>query len=605
MVPEIIANESIKLVFKWGANQLKKFGVKLESTEKDIEGALNHHIRSVKNWSSEITFKDSKTAKNIQSVYIELDLLLYPRRIRVSGEEVIGYVSLTELLKTEKNHIAILGQPGAGKTTSMKYVCQSIIYDENFFPDKFRYPILIKLREFNNPIDTSQTAGIIIEYLFNTLGLKINIPENKEVGIVNHLKEKLVCELLEKTNALLIVEGLDELAIKKYKSIVIEEVKRIANQLESAKMIITSRTADYTYSIENIAEYEFCPLNDAQVKQFSLKWLGSDVDSSRFLTDIKRSPFVDTTIRPLTIAHLCAIYERVGKIPEKPKTVYKKIINLLLEEWDEQRSIIRSSKYGSFETDRKFEFLSALAYHLTADSLSTIFDKQMLSNIYRNIHKDFDLELKEVNSVIQEIESHTGLFVQCGYELYEFAHKSLQEYLTAEYIVKLPVIPDYGTLIALLPNEMAIAIAISSNPSAYFTEVIFNRLKKKVALPFVKSFINRLLLEKPDFNNDESIGIAALILYTKYLDAYIIEDRRSQLSLFAIDDLVDSFEAFIKDIFKRNSSTILLQKYSHQSEHDVLDSNGMKIITLQLQAHYRHPKLPRYLLCRESFLTEQ
>ena len=46
-----------------------------------------------------------------------------------------------------------------------------------------------------------------------------------------------------------------------------------------------------------------------------------------------------------------------------------------------------------------------------------------------------------IASVIAELESHTGLFIQSGFDQFEFAHKSLQEFLTAEYLVKLPSIP--------------------------------------------------------------------------------------------------------------------------------------------------------------------
>ncbi len=45
-----------------------------------------------------------------------------------------------------------------------------------------------------------------------------------------------------------------------------------------------------------------------------------------FTEQIKKSPFADTAIRPLTIAHLCAIFERAGRIPDKPKTFYRKIV---------------------------------------------------------------------------------------------------------------------------------------------------------------------------------------------------------------------------------------------------------------------------------------
>ena len=47
--------------------------------------------------------------------------------------------------------------------------------------------------------------------------------------------------------------------------------------------------------------------------------------------------------------------------------------NLLIA--DEQKNVKRLSKYSGFETDRKFEFLSNLAYVLTISSSNVIFSK--------------------------------------------------------------------------------------------------------------------------------------------------------------------------------------------------------------------------------------
>ena len=67
-----------------------------------------------------------------------------------------------------------------------------------------------------------------------------------------------------------------------------------------------------------------------------------------FLYKVKHSPFADTSIKPLNLAHLCAIYNRIGNVPEQPKTIYRKVVNLLIEEWDEQRLIIRKTAFEGF-----------------------------------------------------------------------------------------------------------------------------------------------------------------------------------------------------------------------------------------------------------------
>ena len=452
---------------------------------------------------------------------------------------------------------------------------------------------------------------IIFEYLFHTLGLKINMEGQKDEEIIA-TKNNLVLNLIDKLKVLIIIDGFDELNYKKHREIVIKEIQELANYMENSKLIVTSRTSDFNYSIENIHVYELCSLDENQIELFAEKWLGDKSKANDFIVAVRHSPFSDTTIRPLTIAHLCAIYERIGKIPEKPKTVYKKVINLLLEEWDEQRNVKRISKYASFEIDRKFEFLSIIAYYLSVKSKKSSFTKETLINAYLQIYENFDLEKQECSNVVQEIETHTGLFIQSGFDLYEFAHKSLQEYLTAEYIVKLPFLPDERHILQSLPNELAIAVSISSNPSNYLTELVQNRfLKNKFSLTFFQTFVTRLLLEKPDFNKNEKVGIAALLLYSLYLNPFEAIDSR-QLTLFVIDDMVTEFEMLIDEIFKRNTKKFLEVLYEKNSVSESI--NGTKILTLKkIKGGFKHNKsfemsikdydnLPEFLNCRESFL---
>lgn len=603
MLPEILIKEIGGLIFKTIGVQLNKFDSKSGSKEVDIIDSLNQHITSVKNWSSEINFKDLQKSKKTYSVYIPLNLYITPIRLRFDLDEKLIQVPILDIFKNTDSHVVILGQPGAGKTTSMKYICQSIFFNENFYPEKFSLPILVRLREFNAPVNENFSAGIIYEFLFNLFGVKIkkNDQEDKYKN-VNRIKENLVNEILNNNNFILIIDGFDELSTKKNRGIVIGELTNLANQIESSKIVITSRTADFNFSSENLSTFEICSLNKDQIKEFSLKWLDSKERGDDFVFAVERSPFNDTTIRPLTIAHLCAIYERNNKIPDKPKTVYKKIINLLLEEWDEQRNLQRLSNYGNFEIDRKFEFLSALSFHLTVSTNKTYFSLEDMENAYSSIHEDFDLSLKDMKTVLNEIESHSGLFLQSGFENYEFAHKSLQEYLTAEYIVRLPYIPNKRNLTERLPNEFAIAIAISSRPSDYFISFISNNFKTvKDVVRFVQLFINRLILEKPEFNSNHSVSLVSLILYSAYLEVYMKDTN--QLSLFIMDNFASEFEVFINSITKRNTFDLIFNNYKEISR--LPSSDGNIIITYQVNQAgllVNGIQLPFLLRCRKSFL---
>lgn len=594
-----------KLIIDVYKDKLKGKKKTFEANLDEISYSLIRHIKYVKNWSSQVSFRDVKTAKLTNKIFVELDLFIYQRSIRYAADEKIKSIPIKSIFEYSPHHIVLLGQPGAGKTTSMKYFCQQIFFDEEFAQDLFDIPILIRLRDFNTFKPKEDTAGVLIEYLFNLLGLQMDYSNQSNESIIK-TKERIVLGVLDKLKALIIIDGFDELGVKTTRNTLVSEIARLASYLESSRLIVTSRTGDYSYDFENISVYELCPLNEEQITIFAEKWLENEFQALDFVEAVLSSPFSDTAIRPLTIAHLCAIFERVGRIPEFPKAVYRKTINLLLEEWDEQRNIKRISNYSSFEADRKLDFLVRLSYFLTTRTSNTVFTHNQMVEACEEINPDFDLSIEEISNVIKEIESHTGLFLNSGYQKFEFAHKSLQEYLTAEFVVRLPTIPTDTRILEKLPNELAIAVSISSDPSLYFVELT-NQLYKKGSLKmaFFHIFISRLILEKPEFNLNPVVGIAALKLYSAYIRR-IIQSPTGQLNIFVQDRLLNEFELLIDQVFKRNTRDLINGIYINKGQVGASYKDGLVELTknpnLTLDRRGISRRMPTILFVRESFL---
>jgi predicted NACHT family NTPase len=507
---------------------LKKSSGAFTTTREDLEQAIQHHVTFVKNWSKEVDFSDSQKARSTLDIYVDVDLYLYPKRVRIDTSEIIKSIPLKTIFQQDVSHIVILGHPGAGKTTSAKFLCQSLIYGDDSIPQDFTFPIVIRCRDLNM-VDEQSADSILIDHIFNLLGLNVQLPPNladpktKSDEKQRHsLRERLVLAVLDQLSVVLFIEGFDEIINPVVREGALHQLRSFASRLERCLMIVTSRTGEFAYKLENTVEYEIVPLTTEQIFHFACKWLGNTDAASEFCKRVQSSPFADTMIRPLTLAHLCAIYERVGKIPDKPRTIYRKVVNLLLEEWDQQRSVHRRSKYGNFEVDRKFEFLSHLAFYLTTKSHQTVFTDANLEKAYEQIFENFGLALSESKDVVRELESHTGLFLETGYKQYEFAHKSLQEYLTAEYFVKLPQVPKHGEVIGLIPDELAIAITLSSNQNDYFYDLVVKRFNATFTPRFYQSFIGRLLIEKPDFNLNIPTGLALLSLYNLSIESMMI-----------------------------------------------------------------------------------
>jgi hypothetical protein len=114
--------------------------------------------------------------------------------------------------------------------------------------------------------------------------------------------------------------------------------------------------------------------------------------------------------------------------------------------------------------------------------------------------------------VAREIESHTGLLVQTGFETYEFAHRSLHEYLCAEYIVGYPEFANAVGAFDTFASEYALAISLSTAPSRFMATVLFRCSMERVELASLDTFVRRLAVERPDFGKDPVLGCALLLL---------------------------------------------------------------------------------------------
>ena len=500
--------------------------IELKDSEKiignvdlDIQSAydqIKKHISEIERWAQIIKFSDLEGKKTLGSVYIQLDTYLIPARRHFSLIERNKTKILDEAILSGSDHCVILGQPGAGKSTSMKKICEIIIKEES--SSKYTFPILLRFRDLGDL--NSKTP--IIDHISKLLPLKFDLQGrndlNFELGI-HDVKEEAIYAFINFIKPIIILDGFDELKNSNAKSTVLEELQKLSRKLTESKIVVSCRTGEFNYELENSETFEIAPLNTEQIELFVKKWLINEAEAKDFLEKVHNSPFADTSIKPLSLAHLCAIYQRIGNIPEQPKTVYRKVVGLLIEEWDEQRTISRDSSFDGFQSYNKLEFLYHLAFYLTTTYQSSTFSNSQFVEAYRSICEDHNLPIERAHDVVKELESHTGLFIESGYDKFEFVHKSIQEYLTAEYIVKLPTLNTVRREFESLGSELAIATSISSNPSLYFIELVLNYfLQLSLSDSFYSSYASRIISEHPSINNNKLISVATLALISHWIN---------------------------------------------------------------------------------------
>ena len=536
----------------------------------DLTRSLNYHLTYINNFSSEISFRELGGSKSLASTFIELDIYLTPRRLTSNTPKQT--TTINQIIKSSINNIIILGDPGAGKTTTIKNLCQKILFDDLPELQHFNFPILVELRNLKE-------EETIFYRLRQILGINIDFAGKSEDSlrseIVDEYYKKAILEYLESVNCILLLDGLDELSPFKYRNIA-KEINYIFLHTKKARTLLTCRSASFLVNLDNSKLFEICPLSKEQIDTFVNKWFTDTYKVQKFFEELNSTSFKDMAIRPLTIAHLCAIFDKYNRLPPKPKSIYKKLLFLLIEDWDAQRAFERNSKYVEFESDRKFDFLANFAYELTYNFTEKVYSEDQFELIYTKIHKNFNLPKSEASLVIQEIESHNGIIIKSAYDTFEFAHKSLQEYLCAEYLVKLPIFPKKLIYDRNIANEIAISVCLSSDHNRFLYSLVFEHFDSAlVRTSFILEFYKRLHSEKPDFYSSPLLIVTFYYINHLFIEGRITDDIKSNKINF-IEEFINIKKMFFKTAVLKKSQISLVGLY-YLNDNNVEQSDKVNI----------------------------
>jgi len=349
---------------------------------------------------------------------------------RVFEKRVLGIKAVEKYSK-----LMVLGKPGSGKTTFLKYLTIRCNLGD-FQADKI--PIFITLKDFAEAE--------------NILGSKGSDQIQEHVSLLDYIVSEFtkhsinlnqVESLLKQGKGLILLDGLDEVRDED-SSRTIKQIKDFSDQFDSNWFVITCRLAAREYMFERFTEVEVADFDKPQIHIFTKKWFQSkdSLKIEKFIQKLEKSePIQELATSPLLLTLLCLVFEEKANFPSNRSELYKEGLDILLKKWDAKRNIERDQIYEQLSLQRKEDLLSQIA-RLTFERGDYFFKQkeleQYIADYIRNLPEArLDPESLRVDSevILKLIEAQHGLLTERARGIYSFSHLTFHEYFTAREIV--------------------------------------------------------------------------------------------------------------------------------------------------------------------------
>ncbi len=396
-----------------------------------LERCLSHTENLGEDWVSDI--KEGQTKLPLDATFVLVNLL-DPRGGELTLREVLGH----------QRCVVLQGPPGAGKSTLTRFITRvmaSALWpggDPTLAERRLglspHFPIWIRLKSYNQ---SRKLITLALDLFENPLTME-------ELNI------------LTKKGAMLLLDGLDEVAPEHCRSLIAEIDQLVKNHPEY-RFVVTTRAT--TYRVKDLAPsgffaYTVQSLNQYQQEQLLYRcfryW--SQTQSTfhqetapveqrvqEFRSRVEQNPALARLVAiPLWLTLTASLFYTNDLRPfvSKPE-IYRLCIENLLH----RREITKQTDQTD-QTDQHLLLLAEIAWEIHNSPNTTLSRKQVDAIVDRVTHRAPGGQLP-TRPTVDQLENDWGILIQRSQsrqkgDVYGFAQQGFQDYLVALAVAQLP-----------------------------------------------------------------------------------------------------------------------------------------------------------------------
>ena len=364
----------------------------------------------------------------------------FSRLMRQREREALSMAEALSMIDHDRiAGLVILGGPGTGKTTVLRYLALTYargLQGERLNQPQPLLPLFIPLRAV-----TSDDAPSLADYMTQ---------QCERLGCV--LEPGYFDAQLRAHRCLVLLDGLDEVANESQRRAVSRWIAQQSRAYGRNPFVVTCRPAGFREDFlpAGFLRLEVQDFGEEQVEAFARNWclavetmLRSDTaearnkaekDSTELIRAIHANERVkDLAVNPLLLSIIALVHRYRARLPDRRVDLYAECVEVLLGHWDEAKAMDVPIPPG-----RALQVLQPLALWMhehKSDERERLAHFDEIAPVITPYLAGIGMpEADAARTFLNSIRDRSGLLVEYGTDVFGFQHQTFQEYLTAKEI---------------------------------------------------------------------------------------------------------------------------------------------------------------------------